>query len=166
VVTIDEVRAFAITLPRSSEALAEVDVAELTAVAAVPPGAARSKRSGDFSTSRRQSSSALPRPTWSSYLVLVCGQERDVAITAPGVLAAMRVRISDAVLMGDLTDFLEAAECRVRKVGEATLDVTMPRAPSADQAQREIDIYLKTWQAMHPGSYARIVSEGRADRTT
>jgi hypothetical protein len=46
-------------------------------------------------------------------------------------------------------------------VGEATLDVTMPRAPSAEQAQREIDIYLKTWQAMHPGAYAGIVSEGR-----
>jgi hypothetical protein len=39
----------------------------------------------------------------------------------------------------------------------------MPHAPSVEQAQREIDIYLKTWQAMHPGSYARIVSEGRAD---
>jgi hypothetical protein len=92
--------------------------------------------------------------------VLVSGQGRDAAITGAGVLAAMRVRISDSVLLGDLTDFLEAAECRVRKVGEATLDVTMPRAPSAEQAQREIDIYLKTWQAMHPGSYARIVSEG------
>jgi hypothetical protein len=91
---------------------------------------------------------------------------KSVAITALGVLAAMRVRISDAVLMGDLTDFLKAAECRVRKVGEATLDVAMPRAPSAEQAQREIDIYLKTWQAMHPGSYARIVSEGRADSPT
>jgi MOSC domain-containing protein YiiM len=87
-----------------------------------------------------------------------------VAITGAGVLAAMRVRISDSVLLGDLTGFLEAAECRVRKVGEATLDVTMPRAPSAEQAQREIDIYLKTWQAMHPGAYARIVSEGRAGR--
>jgi hypothetical protein len=99
------------------------------------------------------------------YPVLVYRQERDVAIIAAGVLAAMRVRISDAVLMGDLTDFLKAAECRVRKVGETTLDVAMPilRAPSPEQAQREIDIYLKTWQAMHPGSYARIVSEGGAD---
>lgn len=72
----------------------------------------------------------------------------------------MRVRISDAVLLGDLKDFLEAAECRVRKVGEATLDVAMARAPSAEQAQREIDIYLKTWQAMHPGAHARIVGKG------
>jgi hypothetical protein len=52
------------------------------------------------------------------------------------------------------------------RLGEATLDVAMPRAPSPEQAQREIDIYLKTWQAMHPGSYARIVSEGRADSPT
>jgi len=78
----------------------------------------------------------------------------------------MRVRISDAALLGDLTDFLRAAECCVRKLGEATLDVTMPRAPSVEQAQREIDIYLKTWQAMHPGAYARIVSVGRADSPT
>jgi MOSC domain-containing protein YiiM len=78
----------------------------------------------------------------------------------------MRVQISDSVLLGDLANFLQAAECRVRKVGEATLDVTMPRAPSAEQAQREIDIYLKTWQAMHPGSYARIVREGSADTPT
>ena len=78
----------------------------------------------------------------------------------------MRVRISDAILLGDLADFLETAECRVRKVGEATLDVTMPRAPNPEQARREIDIYLKTWQATHPGSYARIVSEGRAGSPT
>jgi hypothetical protein len=110
--------------------------------------------------------SVLRRNSSLVYPVLVCGQVEDAAITAAGVLAAMRVRISDAVLLGDLTDFLKAAECRVRKVGEATLDVAMPRAPSAEQAQREIDIYLKTWQAMHPGSYARIVSEGRADSPT
>ena len=73
----------------------------------------------------------------------------------------MRVRISNADLLGDLTTFLEAAECRVRKVGLATLDVAMARAPSEAQAQREVAIYLRTWQAMNPGTYARIVGEGR-----
>jgi hypothetical protein len=72
----------------------------------------------------------------------------------------MRVRISDAFLLGDLTDFLEAAECRVRNVGKATVDVTMLRAPSAEQAEREVTLYLRMWQAMHPGAYARIVGEG------
>jgi hypothetical protein len=73
----------------------------------------------------------------------------------------MRVRISDAALLGELKRYLEAAECRVRHVGKATLDVTMPRAPSEEQAQREVSIYLKTWQAMNPGAYARVVGEGR-----
>jgi hypothetical protein len=60
----------------------------------------------------------------------------------------------------DLQGYLEAAECRTRKVGLATLDVVMDRAPSAEQAEREVAIYLKTWTAMNPGSYARIVGEG------
>jgi hypothetical protein len=60
----------------------------------------------------------------------------------------------------DLQGYLEATECRVRKVGEATLDVTMDRAPSPEQARREVAIYLKTWQAMNPGCVARIVGEG------
>ena len=74
----------------------------------------------------------------------------------------MRVRVTDEALVGDLEDFLVAAECRVRKIGKVTLDVTM-RAPSQDQARRELDIYLKTWQAMHPGTHARIVGEGREE---
>lgn len=78
----------------------------------------------------------------------------------------MRVRISDTALLSDLKSYLEAAECRIRGVGPATLDVTMPKAPSVDQAQREVAIYLKTWQAMHPGAYARIVDEGRNDSST
>jgi hypothetical protein len=45
-------------------------------------------------------------------------------------------------------------------VGEVTLDVSMPRAPSDDQALREIAIYLRTWQAMKPNAHARIVGEG------
>jgi hypothetical protein len=83
-----------------------------------------------------------------------------VAINAVGVSAGMRVRISNADLLKDLHGYLEAAECRVRKVGQVTLDVTMNRAPSAEQAEREVAIYLKTWTAMNPGSYARIVGEG------
>jgi hypothetical protein len=73
----------------------------------------------------------------------------------------MRVRVSNADLLGDLRDYLEAAECRVRKVGEVTLDVTIESAPSAEQAQREIAIYLKAWQAVNAGGYTRIVGEGR-----
>ena len=72
----------------------------------------------------------------------------------------MGVRISDADLLDDLKADLEAAECRVHKVGQATLDVTMACGPSPEQAEREVAIYLKTWQAMNPGSGARLVGAG------
>jgi len=39
-------------------------------------------------------------------------------------------------------------------------DVSMPRAPSDDQALRQIVIYLRTWQAMTPDAHAHIVDEG------
>ena len=78
----------------------------------------------------------------------------------------MLVRISDAALLANLKVFLEATECRVREVGQATLDVTMQRAPTRDQAEREVAIYLKAWQAMNPGAHARIVGEGRTEEPT
>jgi hypothetical protein len=70
----------------------------------------------------------------------------------------MRVRVSDEALLRNLEEFLVATECRVRKVGNVTLDVTL-QAPTEEQARRELDIYLRTWPAMHPGAYARIVGE-------
>jgi hypothetical protein len=54
----------------------------------------------------------------------------------------------------------EAAECVVRVVGQVTLDVSMPRAPSDSQALREISAYLKTWQAMNPPAPTRVIGEG------
>ena len=74
----------------------------------------------------------------------------------------MRVRVTDERLLRDLEEFLVATDCRVRKVGKVTLHVTL-RAPNEEQARRELDIYLRTWQAIHPGVYAHIVGEGRAD---
>ena len=79
-----------------------------------------------------------------------------------GTSAAVRVRISNSELLGDLKNYLEAAECSVREVGQVTLDVSMPRAPSDDQALREIAIYLRAWTAMHPDAVARVVGEGEA----
>jgi hypothetical protein len=75
-------------------------------------------------------------------------------------LAAVRIRVSDKERVGDLKDFLEAAGCSVRDVGQVTLDVAMPGAPSDSQASREISIYLKTWTAMNPGAHARVIGEG------
>ena len=75
----------------------------------------------------------------------------------------MRVRLSDAAFVNDLISYLEATECSVRKVGPVTLDVSIPRAPSDDQALREIALYLRTWQAMNPEAHAHVLGEGEPD---
>jgi hypothetical protein len=76
------------------------------------------------------------------------------------VSAAVRIRVSDKDRVDDLKAYLESAECSVRVVGQVTLDVSIPRAPSDSQALREISVYLKAWRAMNPGTYARVVGEG------
>ena len=59
----------------------------------------------------------------------------------------MWIQVSDKSSGEDLKAYLEAGECVVRKVaevsfmGEVTFDVSIPRAPSDDQARREIAIY-------------------------
>jgi hypothetical protein len=94
--------------------------------------------------SRRPAEGPLAgRPFVQGYLIRVIGQGTPVAISPVGVSAAMRVRISNPDCLEDLRGNLEATECRVRKVGEATLDVAMDRAPSVEQARREVAIYSR-----------------------
>ena len=69
----------------------------------------------------------------------------------------MRVRLSDPELLPDLLDYLRAAECVVEEVGPDELNVIVPRAPSDEQARREVDIYLRAWQAMNPNARAAII---------
>jgi hypothetical protein len=59
-----------------------------------------------------------------------------------------------------LKAFLEAAGCSVRAVGEETLHVSIPRAPSDSQALREVGVYLKTWQAMNLEAHTLLIGEG------
>ena len=71
--------------------------------------------------------------------------------------AIMRVRLSDPALLPELVAYLRAIECVVEQVGPDELTVMIPRAPSDEQAARELDIYLRAWQAMHPEVHADIV---------
>jgi hypothetical protein len=69
----------------------------------------------------------------------------------------MRVRISDPALLRDLLDFLRRAECVAEQANADTLDVFIPQAPSAAQARREVDLYLASWRARHPGVAADVL---------
>jgi hypothetical protein len=74
------------------------------------------------------------------------------------VSAAMRVRVSDPALLSDLQRYLRATECVVEQSDDDALDVSIPRAPSDEQARREVAIYLQAWQAMNLGARAEIVA--------
>ena len=72
--------------------------------------------------------------------------------------AAMRVRVSDPALLENLQRYLRAADCVVEQAGADALDVAVARAPSDEQARREVDIYLKAWQAMNPGARTELIA--------
>ena len=84
------------------------------------------------------------------------------AAATPGASAALHVYISDPALFRDLCAFLQRAECIVGQRHGQDVEVEVPLAYSKAQARRELDIYLSTWQVMHPGLEAYIVDRERA----
>jgi hypothetical protein len=70
----------------------------------------------------------------------------------------MRVRISDPGLAEELLGFLRRADC-IADVGDVeahaegiAVQVEVPRAYDDHQARMEVSLYLRVWEAMHPGS--------------
>jgi hypothetical protein len=70
----------------------------------------------------------------------------------------MRIRIDDPLLIPDLLVFLERVRCGVRKLRGGVLEVSVPEAPSPEQACRELELYLLAWHALHPDAGARVAS--------
>jgi len=67
------------------------------------------------------------------------------------------VYISNPRLAMNLQYFLRRAGCVAEESRAHELDVHVPGAPSEDQAWREINIYLASWQARNPGVDVYIV---------
>ncbi len=69
----------------------------------------------------------------------------------------VRLRLSNQELSDDLLDFLRRREC----VGERTeggrlLEVSLPHELHEKQARMELDLLLRVWQTMHPGTRIRV----------
>jgi len=73
----------------------------------------------------------------------------------------MHVFISHPGSLEDLCAFLERAECMLTRCHAHDLEVHLPRADSEAQARRKLDIYLTTWQVMHPGVEAYVIDRDR-----
>ena len=63
----------------------------------------------------------------------------------------MRIRLSDPGLVDDLLAFLREKQCVAEQVRADTLDVRLPEAKHPDAASLELDLYLRVWEAIHPG---------------
>lgn len=76
---------------------------------------------------------------------------------------AMHVRLSDPGLADEFLTFLRRADC-IADVGRVAahaegiaVEVEVPRAYDTDQARMEVALYLRVWEAVHPGSGAEIL---------
>jgi hypothetical protein len=75
----------------------------------------------------------------------------------------VHIRLSDPGLAEEFLGFLRRAEC-VADVGEVAahaegiaVEVEVPQAYDEDQARMEVALYLRVWEAVHPGSGAELL---------
>jgi hypothetical protein len=73
------------------------------------------------------------------------------------------VRLSDAGLADEFVGFLRRADC-VTDLGDVTahaegiaVEVQVPQAYDEQQARMEVALYLRVWEAVHPGSGAELL---------
>jgi hypothetical protein len=73
------------------------------------------------------------------------------------------VRLSDAGLADEFIGFLRRADC-VADLGEVeahaegiAVEVQVPQAYDSEQARMEVALYLRVWEAVHPGSGAELL---------
>jgi hypothetical protein len=121
------------------------------AVDAPKPSAARLRR-GD-------TQSAAPRTSFHGILTRLVG-DPTVRLPPQGRfgegIEAMNVYVSDPHLLRNLQDFLRRSRCVAERQRSHELEVHVA-STSEEQARRELNVYLATWQAMNPGVEAYIL---------
>jgi hypothetical protein len=75
----------------------------------------------------------------------------------------LHVFISDPQLLFSLQDSLRRAGCVAEQRRSHELEVCLPDAPNHEQARRELNVYLATWQATHAGVEAYIIESPKQE---
>jgi hypothetical protein len=63
----------------------------------------------------------------------------------------VRVRLPDPALRADLRDFFHRWARVTYEVNDDVIEVIVPDASGERQGRRELELYLETWRAHHPG---------------
>ena len=74
----------------------------------------------------------------------------------------MKIRVDDPQLVDELVHHLRRSGCtatasEVDAHGGATVDVQLPAALDPEQARMEVELYLKVFEATHPGKATSIL---------
>ena len=76
----------------------------------------------------------------------------------------MKIRVEDAHFVDELVHHLRrsgcvATQCEVQASGGGiTLEVDVPAALDVEQARMEVEVYLKVFEATHPGNAADLMA--------
>ena len=76
------------------------------------------------------------------------------AANRESVSAAVNIRVTDPILVDDLADALRRCEYTVMQTSASALTAVPPRGPSTrieGAEELELDLYLRVWEARHPG---------------
>jgi hypothetical protein len=82
--------------------------------------------------------------------------------TGPVSFGAFRILVSPSRLAPELGEALGRAGCLVRDGGEGVLLVQAP-APTREQAERELRLYVASWLALSEGAEVEIDAEPELD---
>jgi hypothetical protein len=83
-------------------------------------------------------------------LVTDSGREVFVRLTNPGLADEFVAYLRRASCVADLGDVQAHAE-------EIAVEVDVPQAYDDEQARLEVALYLRVWEAVHPGSGAELL---------
>ena len=76
----------------------------------------------------------------------------------------MRIQISDAALTDEPVGFFQRRHCRIERVARDVIEVDAHPALGPSQAQLELDLLLRVWQALTPTSALRAPDPRRRRR--
>ena len=69
----------------------------------------------------------------------------------------MKILLSDAAFLEELIAYLVNEGCIVEQVGPNLVEVSRLSSVRHDQAEMELDLYLRAWRAAHPDADVKLV---------
>ena len=70
----------------------------------------------------------------------------------------MRIRLSNPALVDELLDYLWRHEAVAERLGGDIVAASLPSVGRDDAAELELDLYLRVFEATHPGTTAERIA--------